>query len=361
MLGNENINVAIAGVGNCASSFVQGVLRYGQCGTETGLITSVIGQYSVTRIKFVAAFDVDARKVGLRLDEAILAQPNNAMTLCESIQPIDVTVRMGPVLDGVAGHMSNYPEKSSFRVAGADPIDVCAVLRQSKADVLVCYLPVGSTEAVRHYAEAALASGVAFVNCVPVFIANDGHFAQRFADAGLPLIGDDVRSQVGATIVHQRLLELMSERGYEVVRSYQLNVGGNTDFLNMMDQTRLADKRQSKTGAILSRIGSPVVSDQIHVGPSDYVAQLNDSKIAFIRIEGKGYGGAPLAIDLRLEVQDSPNSAAVVTDLVRYAAVARNLRLGGVLWPACSYYMKSPPKRMSDREALEKLEQLSRS
>ena len=356
-----NLRVAIAGVGNCASSFVQGVALYTNSGAQNGLITAVIGEYSVNCIQFVAAFDVDRRKVGRRLDEAVVAPPNNAMPLCTPMAPIDVIVSMGPLLDGVAQHMADYPAEASISIAREPADDVAAVLRRSGADVLVCYLPVGSTKAVRHYAEAALAARVAFVNCVPVFIANDPHYASRFADAGLPLIGDDVRSQVGATILHQRLVELLSERGYQIVRTYQLNVGGNTDFLNMLDRTRVIDKKRSKTEAVTSRIRSSVGHNDIHVGPSDYIPQLGDCKVAFIRVEARGFGDAPLSVDLRLEVQDSPNSAAVVVDLVRYAAVARDLGLAGVLDAVCSYYMKSPPRHLPDKHALDLLAGLSLS
>jgi myo-inositol-1-phosphate synthase len=283
------------------------------------------------------------------------------MSFVPKPEPIDVIVCMGPVLDGVAPHMTDYPEDATVMVKAETPVDVAAVLQQSKAEVLVCYLPVGSTDAVRHYAEAALSAGVAFINCVPVFIANDPYYANRYEVSGIPLIGDDIRSQVGATIVHQRLMELLYERGCKAVKSYQLNVGGNTDFLNMLDRTRLSDKKRSKTEAVMSRVSSLMSPSDIHIGPSDYVPQLGDTKIPFIRIEATGLGGAPLSLDLRLEVQDSPNSAAVVIDLVRYAAIARDLGIGGVIDAACSYYMKSPPRRMRDEEALAQLSRLSDS
>ena len=226
---------------------------------------------------------------------------------------------------------------------------------------MVCYLPVGSTNAVRYYAEAALEAGVAFVNCVPVFIANDPFYAQAFLDKKVPLVGDDIRSQVGATIVHQRLVELLSERGYEITKSYQLNVGGNADFLNMLDQSRLVDKKTSKTRAVASKVENISKQADLHIGPSDYVPFLQDTKVAFIRVEAEGFCSAPLNIDVRLEVEDSPNSAAVVMDVIRYAAIARELGIGGVLDPVCSYYMKSPPKRLEDIEALELLSSLVHS
>jgi myo-inositol-1-phosphate synthase len=264
-------------------------------------------------------------------------------------------VKMGPILDGVAPHMADFNSARTVMAMNAPAVDVAEQLRRVRTDVLVCYLPVGSIRAVQYYADSALAAGTAFVNCVPVFIANDRLYAERFASAGLPIFGDDVRSQVGATIIHQRIMELLSERGYKVDNSYQLNFGGNTDFMNMLARDRLAQKKISKTNAVKAKIAANDIGERLHVGPSDYVPHLGDTKVAYIRVEASGFGGAPLSVELRLQVEDSPNSAAVVLDLVRYAAVARAARMGGPIHPACSYYMKSPPLRMSDDEALREL------
>jgi myo-inositol-1-phosphate synthase len=353
------IRVAIAGVGNCASSLVQGVFLYSANPERSGLINARVGPYDTTAIRFAAAFDVDVRKVGRTLEEAIFAHPNNASVLTTETPQTEVRVHMGPVLDGIAAHVSQHDPERAPVAADCPPVDVARALRESEADVLVCYLPVGSTNAVRHYAEAALEARVAFINCIPVPIACDPHYASRFAAAGVPLIGDDVRSQVGATILHQRLVELLGERGYEVQRSYQLTVGGNNDFLNMLDRSRLADKRRSKTEAVRAKIGETQGEPALHIGPSDYIPHLADTKVAFIRVEAAGFGAAPLLIDVRLEVQDSPNSAAVVLDLVRYAALARDQGIGGAMDPVCSYYMKSPPRRLQDEDARAQLASLA--
>lgn len=356
----REIMVAIAGVGNCAASLIDGVDFYKKNADATGLITRDVADFSAGSMSFVAAFDVDSRKVSKSLYEAISALPNNARRLCTPSNYLEqVIVEMGPILDGIAPHTAEYPIERRISPSSETPVDVADVLRRSKAEVLVCYLPVGSTRAVRYYADAALAAGVAFVNCVPVFIANDPQYAHIFADRRIPLIGDDVRSQVGATIVHQRLVELLTERGYDISRSYQLNIGGNADFLNMLDRSRLVDKKRSKTNAVAAKIRGPIDPVALHIGPSDYVPHLEDTKVAFIRTEAVGFGGAPLTIDARLEVEDSPNSAAVVLDAIRYAAVALDRGIGGVIDPVCSYYMKSPPQRLDDAKALQLLAELS--
>lgn len=352
------IDVAIAGVGNCASSLVQGVAFYRRTRPSSdGLITDDIGGYGLADINFVAAFDVDARKVGHSLAQAVFAHPNKAMSLCTDDLP-QISVSMGPVLDGIADHLVGYPATDRPCVADERPVDVVDTLRRTGAQVLICYLPVGSAEAVRYYAECALAAEVAFINCVPVRVAGDPELAERFTRQGVPIVGDDVRSQVGATIVHQRMVELLCERGYRIERTYQLNVGGNTDFLNMLDRTRLGEKKRSKTSAVTSRLNHELHSGEIHVGPSDYLPQLGDAKTAFIHLEAKGFGGAPLKLDIKLDVQDSPNSAAVVADVVRYAALAREIGMGGPILPVCSYYMKSPPKHLSDHDVLSLLSSL---
>jgi myo-inositol-1-phosphate synthase len=351
----EKIRVGIAGIGNCASSLVQGVEYYRSRPNATGYITKQIGPFAIDDINFVAAFDIDARKVGLPLSEAIFSEPNCTLRFVDQIKDGGPAVRFGPILDGVAPHTEQYPEDERILVASGAADDVVDVLRDKHVEVLVCYLPVGSENAVRHYAEACLRARVAFVNCVPVFIASDPVLASQFSKMGIPLIGDDVRSQVGATIVHQRLVELLLERGYALTNTYQLNIGGNSDFLNMLDEDRLKSKRRSKTNAVTSRFLLAPPLTKFHIGPSDYVRQLMDRKIAYIHGEALGFGGAPLVFELRLQVEDSPNSAAVVVDVIRYAALARRRGIGGPLLPVSSYYMKSPPMRIDDGDARRQL------
>ena len=350
---SRKIRVAIAGVGNCASSLVQGVEYYRRNGYDgsTGLMHPDMAGYKPWDIEWVAAFDVDKRKVGQPLEKAIFAKPNCTMVFQEDIPETGVTVQMGPVLDGVAPHMADYDEDEAFRVADAEPVDVAEELKKAGADVLLCYLPVGSEKAVRHYAEAALKAGVAFVNCVPVFIASDPEWAERFRAAGVPIVGDDIKSQVGATIVHRVLTRLFGDRGYKLNRTYQLNTGGNTDFLNMKALDRLKSKKKSKTGAVTSQLDVPIDPKNVHIGPSDYVPWQKDNKIAFIRMEGEGFGGAPIELELRLSVQDSPNSAGVVIDALRCAMIAKERGMAGPVHPACSYYMKTPPIQIRDSEA----------
>ena len=354
------IRVAIAGVGNCASALVQGIEYYrdraaarkdSASASHSGLMHPEIGGYRPFDMKPVAAFDVDVRKVGRPLTEAVFAKPNCARVFQSSLPASDVVVSMGPVLDGVAAHMVDHPEEQAFRVADQEAVDVASVLRESEAEVLVCYLPVGSEYAVRHYAEACLEAGVALVNCVPVFLASDAEWAGRFRAAGLPLVGDDVKSQVGATIVHRALASLFADRGVEIDRTYQLNTGGNTDFLNMLERERLASKRRSKTESVQSQLGERLETRNIHIGPSDYVAWQDDNKVAFIRAEGRGFGDLPIEIELRLSVEDSPNSAGVVIDAIRCAKLGLERGLAGPLDSVCAYYMKSPPVQMRDEAA----------
>jgi myo-inositol-1-phosphate synthase len=351
----ERIRVAVAGVGNCASSLVQGLEYYRGGGGDgfAGLMHARIGDWGPSDIEIVAAFDIDRRKVGKRVEEAVFAKPN-CTEVFQSVLPVSgVVVRMGPVLDGVAAHMADYPDDEAFRPAAEEPVDVVRVLEDAKAEVLVCYMPVGSEQAVRHYARACLEARLAMVNCVPVFIASDPEWARKFRDAGLPVVGDDIKSQVGATIVHRTLTRLFGDRGVSLDRTYQLNTGGNTDFLNMKDLDRLKSKKVSKTESVQSQLDERLDSANIHIGPSDYVPWQDDNKVAFIRMEGRGFGDVPLELELRLSVQDSPNSAGVVIDAIRCAKLGLERGLGGPLEAVSAYYMKSPPKQMRDSVACE--------
>ncbi len=355
----KRIRMAIAGIGNCASSLIQGIEYYRthRSVNSAGLMHPDIGGWGPGDIEVVAAFDIDRRKVGEPLERAIFAKPNCTMVFQETLPVSGVIVQMAPVLDGVAPHMAAYSDDEAFRPADVDPVDVAAVLKQTAADLLVCYMPVGSEQAVRHYASACLQAGVAMVNCVPVFIASDPLWADRFYDAGLPIVGDDIKSQVGATIVHRMLTRLFCDRGYSLDRTYQLNTGGNTDFLNMKALDRLASKKISKTESVQSQLDERLDSANIHIGPSDYVPWQGDNKVAFIRMEGQGFGGAPIELELRLSVQDSPNSAGVVIDAVRCARLALERGMSGPLEAACAYYMKTPPKQMRDSIAHERCEE----
>ena len=339
------VRVAVVGVGNCASSLVQGVHYYADADPAAdvpGLMHVDLGGYHVGDLEFVAAFDVDAKKVGRDLAEAIVAPPNNTIQFAE-VPPIGVEVQRGPTLDGFGEYYRSISEESD-----AAPVDVAAVLREARADVLVCSLPVGSEEAARFYAGEALRAGVAFVNCLPVFIASDPHWAERFAAAGVPIIGDDIKSQVGATITHRILTRLFEDRGVTVDRTYQLNFGGNMDFMNMLERKRLSSKKVSKTQAVTSQLDAPINRENIHIGPSDHVPWLEDRKWAYIRMEGRNFGDVPLNVELKLEVWDSPNSAGVVIDAVRCAKLALDRGLGGPLLGPSSYFMKSPPAQFTD-------------
>ncbi len=347
------IKVAIVGVGNCASSLIQGIAYYAEQNpaTATGLMHPDIGGWRPWHIEVVAAFDIDRRKVGRPLEEAVFAKPNCTMIFHRDLPVSGVTVQMGPVLDGVAPHMADYPDDEAFREADAEPVNVAEVLARTGAQVLVCYLPVGAERAVRHYAQACLDARVAMVNCVPVFIASDPEWAAKFRRAGVPIIGDDIKSQVGATIVHRALTRLFCDRGYVLDRTYQLNTGGNTDFLNMLAAERLKSKKKSKTESVQSQLDERLESSNIHIGPSDYVPWQRDNKVAFIRMEGMGFGGAPIELELRMSVQDSPNSAGVVIDAVRCARLGLERGLAGPLEAPSAYFMKSPPVQMRDSVA----------
>jgi myo-inositol-1-phosphate synthase len=361
----RQVNVAIVGIGNCASSLVQGIAHYqnGGANEQVGLSHWDLGGYRPEDIRFVAAWDIDRRKVGRDISEAIFAKPNCTATFCDHVPESGVTVRMGRRLDGFSDHMRDMPEERTFLLADAaepDREEVVAVLRESEADVLVNYLPVGSAEATAFYAECALEAGVAFVNCIPVFIASDPDWARRFADAGVPLIGDDIKAQLGATIVHRVLTDLFKKRGVKLDRTYQLNTGGNTDFLNMLNRARLEQKKISKTEAVQSVAQHRLDPENIHVGPSDYVAWQNDNKVCFLRMEGQLFGGVPMNLELRLSVEDSPNSAGVAIDLIRCARLAKDRGLSGPIHPAAAYFCKHPPEQVSDDEAFEELERFIR-
>ncbi len=354
----SEIRLAIAGVGNCASSLLQGLSYYRDAESvgSAGLLHRDLGGYRLEHIKPVAAFDVDVRKVGQPLEQAIFAQPNCTTVFQREVRATGVTVAMGPVLDGVASHMKSYPEAQAFRVADEKPCDVVQTLKDAKADVLVCYMPVGSEDAARHYAEAALEAGVAFVNCMPVFIASNPEWAERFRKRDLPVIGDDIKSQFGATIMHRILTRLMTDRGVKLDRTYQLNTGGNTDFLNMLEQTRLATKRISKTESVQSQLDEPLAADNIHIGPSDYVAWQKDNKVCFLRMEWSGFGDVPCNLEVRLSVEDSPNSGGVAIDAIRCAKLALDRGQGGPLEAISSFAMKHPPRQMRDFDAIALLE-----
>ncbi|MBW2269853.1 MAG: inositol-3-phosphate synthase [Deltaproteobacteria bacterium] len=350
------IKLAVVGVGNCASSLIQGIEYYRGCTPEAsaGLIHWDIGGYGPSDIDVVTAFDVDVRKVGKDISEAIFEAPNCTAVFCSEVSKTGVRVRMGVPLDGVADHMKEFPEERTFLVSDATvPTrdEVVAVLRDSGAEVLVNYLPVGSEQAARFYAECALEAGCALVNCIPVFIASDPAFAQRFADAGLPIIGDDIKAQLGATITHRTLTDLFGKRGVKLARTYQLNTGGNTDFLNMLNRSRLASKKESKTEAVQSVALERIADENIHVGPSDYVAWQNDNKVCFLRMEGELFGGVPMNLEVRLSVEDSPNSAGVVVDAIRFAKLALDRGVSGPLESPSAYLMKHPPRQFTDDEA----------
>lgn len=356
----RGINVAIAGIGNCASSLVQGIEHYRAGANDTiGLMHRELGGYEPSDIRVVAAWDVDARKVGRDVAEAIFAKPNCTAIFCDTVEQTGARVAMGRVLDGIADHMAEYPDDRTFRLADApEPTkeEVVAALRDTKADVLMNYLPVGSQKATEFYAECALDAGVAFVNNIPVFIASDPAWADRFAAAGVPIIGDDIKAQLGATIVHRVLTDLFRKRGVMLDRTYQLNTGGNTDFLNMLNRSRLASKKESKTEAVQSVAATRLIDEHIHVGPSDYVAWQNDNKVCFLRMEGRLFGGVPMNLELRLSVEDSPNSAGVAIDMIRCAKLAKDRGLAGPIHPAAAWFCKHPPVQMPDDEAHDALE-----
>lgn len=357
----KNIKVAIVGVGNCASSLIQGIHYYRGKGGEAavGLMHWEIGGYRPGDIDVVAALDIDERKVGTDVAQAIFAEPNCTTVFCNDIPQSMVTVRMGRIMDGFSPHMKDYAPRHTFIQADAPEPDKEAVvdlLRESQAEVLLNYLPVGSEEATRFYAECALEAGLALVNNIPVFIASDPVWARRFKEKNIPIIGDDIKAQLGATITHRVLTDLFKKRGVKLERTYQLNTGGNTDFLNMLNQSRLVSKKVSKTEAVQSVAAERLDEDDIHIGPSDYVPWQKDNKLCFIRMEGKLFGNVPMNLELRLSVEDSPNSAGVAIDAIRCCKLALNRQEGGVLYPPSAYFMKHPPRQYSDDEAYSLME-----
>jgi len=355
------IKIAIAGVGNCASSLVQGIYYYKKVTNNDelvpGLMHNVLGNYKISDIKVVAAFDIDKRKVGKDLSEAIFALPNCTKVFCKNIPKMKVKVKMAPILDGVASHMKEYPEEKTFLPAKLKPVDIVKELKKSGAEILINYVPVGSEKAARFYAKAALEAGCAFINCMPVFIVSDNTWANKFEKKNLPCIGDDIKSQVGATIVHRTLAHLFSERGVKLLKTYQLNFGGNTDFLNMLERSRLKSKKISKTESVQSQLPIPLSKDNIHIGPSDYVPFLKDNKICYIKMEGRKFGNVPIEIEVKLSVEDSPNSAGCIIDAIRILKLALDRKIGGPLISASAYFMKHPPQQFPDEKAREMLEE----
>jgi myo-inositol-1-phosphate synthase len=349
----SDVRVAIIGVGNCASSLVQGVQYYQDAdenATVPGLMHVRLGQYHVRDVKFVAAFDVDAKKVGFDLSEAIFASENNTIKIAD-VPPTNVVVQRGPTLDGIGKY---YAE--TIELSDVEAVDVVKVLRDAEVDVLVSYLPVGSEQADKFYAQCALDAGVAFVNALPVFIASDPVWAKKFEDAGVPIVGDDIKSQVGATITHRVMAKLFEDRGVQLDRTMQLNVGGNMDFLNMLERERLESKKISKTQAVTSNLQREFKTKDVHIGPSDHVGWLDDRKWAYVRLEGRAFGDVPLNLEYKLEVWDSPNSAGVIIDAVRAAKIAQDRGIGGPVVAASAYLMKSPPKQLPDDIARAQLE-----
>ncbi|MEO5710562.1 MAG: inositol-3-phosphate synthase [Nocardioidaceae bacterium] len=340
-----SVRVAIVGVGNCASSLVQGVEYYRDAdpnGSVPGLMHVKFGEYHVSDVEFVAAFDVDAKKVGFDLSEAIGNSENNTIKIAD-VPPLGITVQRGPTYDGLGKYYRETIDESD-----AEPVDVVAVLKETKADVLVAYLPVGSEVADKFYAQCAIDAGVAFVNALPVFIASDPVWAKKFEDAGVPIVGDDIKSQVGATITHRVMAKLFEDRGVVLDRTYQLNVGGNMDFKNMLERDRLESKKISKTQAVTSNMKHDMGARNVHIGPSDYVQWLDDRKWAYVRLEGRAFGDVPLNLEYKLEVWDSPNSAGIIIDAVRAAKIALDRGIGGPILSASTYLMKSPPVQMAD-------------
>lgn len=356
------IKIAIAGLGNCASSLIQGIEYYKDKNSTaaSGLMHWDIGGFKPCDIEVVAAFDIDARKVGKDISEAIFQPPNCTRVFCPDVPLRNVKVSMGKVLDGISEHMKDYDENCTFVPSSekeATKDDIVKILKASGAEILLNYLPVGSEEAAKFYAECALFSGVGFINNIPVFIASQPQWAQRFQEKNLPLIGDDIKSQIGATIIHRTLSNLFMKRGVKFERTYQLNTGGNTDFLNMLNRARLMSKKKSKTEAVQSVLFDRLADENIHIGPSDYIPWLKDNKVCFLRMEGRLFGDVPMHLELRLSVEDSPNSAGVVIDAIRCCKLALQRKIGGVLYGPSSYFMKHPPKQHTDDEAYRLTEQ----
>jgi len=351
------IRIAIVGVGNCASSLIQGIEFYREASQKNpkfeplGLMHLSIGGYKPWDIEVGAAFDIDRRKVGRSIKEALFAKPNCTRIIFPNLNDSVVIVSMGKVLDGVSDHMKDYPEDRVFLVANEKSCNVETVLKDSGVDILLNYLPVGSDQATAFYAEACLNTGVSLINCMPSFIASDRRWAERFEAKGIPIVGDDVKSQMGATIIHRALVKLFEDRGVRLDRTYQINTGGNTDFLNMLNRSRLSNKRISKTEAIQSLLDTPLEPENIHIGPSDYVPWQNDNKVCFLRMEGRGFGEVPLSLELRLSVEDSPNSGGMTIDAIRCCQIARDRRIGGPLLSISAYAMKHPLVQIPDNQA----------
>jgi len=352
------IKVALAGIGNCASALLQGIEFYKNNPENTvGLMHPELAGYRPEDIEVVTAFDVDERKVGRDLEEALFAEPNCTQVFWKNIPDYQVKVEMAPVLDGVSPHMKEYDASRAFIVKEAKPCDVVKVLKDSGAEMLINYLPVGSEEGARFYAEACLEAGIGFINAMPVFIASDAQWEKRFRQRKIPIIGDDVKSQLGATIIHRVLTNLFERRGVKLENTYQLNFGGNTDFLNMLNHQRLVSKKKSKTQSVQSQLAAPLSPGNIHIGPSDYIRWLDDQKICYIHMNGLGFGQVPLTVELKLAVEDAPNSGGVMLDAVRCMKLALDRGIGGVLTSISAYTMKSPPVQYTDGEAAQMVEE----
>ena len=359
------INVAIIGVGNCSSSLVQGIQKYSEIEDNEikvpGLMNNILGGYSIGDVNVVAAFDVDKDKVGKDLSEAIFTKNNNALKF-HDVAKTGVTVQRGMTHDGVGEYLADIIEIDKDKDSvGSETSDIIQILRDKKVDVVINYLPVGSEQATKWYVEQVLAAGCAFVNCIPVFIAREDYWQKRFKDKGLPIVGDDIKSQVGATIVHRVLARLFEDRGVRLDRTYQLNFGGNTDFLNMLERSRLTSKKISKTNAVQSQLEKELPTDEVHIGPSDHVPWLEDRKWAYIRLEGTSWGDVPLNVELKLEVEDSPNSAGVAIDAIRCAKIAMDTGVSGAVEAPSAYFMKSPPIQMRDDDARRAVQDFSKS
>jgi myo-inositol-1-phosphate synthase len=357
----QKIKIAVVGVGNCASSLIQGIYYYKNIkGEIPGILHQNIGPYSISDIEVVAAFDIDERKVGRDVSGAIFAKPNNTIIFEKNVPFMNVKVMRGPTLDGFAEHMNEFDEDLRFVESKANPVDVVSILKSTKPDVLINYLPVGSQKATEYYADCCLNAGVSYINAIPVFIASEGPYAAEFEKRGLVCIGDDIKSQVGATIIHRVLTDLFEKRGIKVKRTYQLNMAGNTDFLNMLDRKRLGTKKISKTEAVQSQLKKPLDKNNIHVGPSDFIPWQKDNKICFIRMEGEQFGGVPMNLDLRLSVEDSPNSAGVMIDLIRCVKLAIDRGLRGYQSDISAFGFKHPKIQYTDDEACKRLESFIR-
>lgn len=357
----REIRVAVVGIGNCASSLIQGLHYYAKRQKEAiGLMHYDICDYKPADIRIVAAFDVDKRKVGKPVEEAIFSWPNCTKTIEKDSPPSNVLVSMGRILDGVSPHMRQYPPERTFIVSKKKPCDVVRTLKERDVEILIDYLPVGSEKAARYYAQCCLESGVSFINCIPVFIASDNEWVKRFKQKKIPIVGDDVKSQIGATIIHRTLVKLFHDRGVAIDRTYQLNTGGNTDFLNMLNRERLVSKKISKTEAVQSMLDMPLLPENIHIGPSDYVPWQKDNKVCFMRLEGRIFGDIPIDLELRLSVEDSPNSAGCMIDAIRCCRVARDRHIGGVLESISAYTMKHPIRQYPDEIARTMVEEFIR-